>query len=663
MVRFSFRKGLRFLQGTKAFQLIKRLANGNFQLEDEAGSISNLSEAEMHKRWSAGQWQIDEESLSEASNVFFYTTPRDIKSLPEKDQEAVTRMAKYVRGIKSRFDELKSRFLSSPEKLKPKIEEVAKELKDAKPPTPSTVWRWWRKFAATQCPTKLLGGQARSGRRRDAIFKDIFEEAVLEKYLSNQKLPRKEVVDQVKRKIKQLNLSLPEDKRLKAPGRSSVYRWLNELHYQIVASARKGRSMTERELRTVMAGVKVTNILERVELDHTPLDIVVLCKLTRLILGRPWITVAIDRYSRMIVGFYISFHTPSEASVLYTMRMMIMPKDGILERFPDVVGPWPAKGIPDAIVSDNGMELHGGTVDAVSLELGIIFQYCGVAHPEMKGCIERTIGTLNRSLIHTLPGTTFSNPLDRGNYDSEKEAAIDLEVLTHVIVKWIVDDYHKTPHRGLQGRTPLQVWQEAEASTVIELPAFPRQLENIVGVDCERTLFHYGLEYDNLRYNSPLLQTIKVKDGGTPRLRLRGFEHDVGYIAVFHPELKEFIDVPAVNQEYAAGVNRYIHDLVCAVRNQRFGDESTEDHLLLVKAEVQAIVDQAVQSHKKANRKKAAVFNLSDSEQILYPKSEEPFTAARKSVDPRVVPDEPLDSGMDDDLPDYGTSKRVPETA
>ena len=102
---------------------------------------------------------------------------------------------------------------------------------------------------------------------------------------------------------------------------------------------------------------------------------------------------------------------------------------------------------------------------------------------------------------------------------------------------------------------------------------------------------------------------------------------------------------------------------MCAVRNQRFGDESTEDHLLLVKAEVQAIVDQAVQSHKKANRKKAAVFNLSDSEQILYPKSEEPFAEARKSVNPRPVPDEPLDPGMDDDLPDFATSKRVPETA
>jgi putative transposase len=136
----------------------------------------------------------------------------------------------------------------------------------------------------------------------------------------------------------------------------------------------------------------------------------------------------------------------------------------------------------------------------------------------------------------------------------------------------------------------------------------------------------------------------------------------VGYIAVFHPDLKEFFDVPAVNQEYADGVNRYIHELVCSVTNQRFGDESTVDHLLLVKAEVQDIVDKAVQSHKKASRKKAAVFNLSDSEQILYPKSDEPFTAARKSVDPTLKPDEPLDPGMDDDLPDYATSKRVPET-
>ena len=340
-----------------------------------------------------------------------------------------------------------------------------------------------------------------------------------------------------------------------------------------------------------------------------------------------------------------------------------MPKDGILARFPDVIGPWPARGLPATIATDNGPELHGDTLDAVSLEMAIMILYCGVAHPEMKGCIERTIGTMGRDLIHTLPGTTFSNPLERGNYDSEKEAAIDLEVLTHLIVKWIVDDYHKSAHKGLKGRTPLEVWQEAEKSTVIELPAFPRQLETIVGLEATRTLFHYGLEYDNLFYNSPLLHNINASKEGIQKLQLRAFEHDVGYIAVFHPELKEFIDVQAVDQEYAAGVNRYIHSLVNAETRKRFGDAWTSTQRLTVKAEIQAIVDKAIKAHKTGTRKKVAVLNLADSEQIIFPRSEEPLAQARRYVDPRPKPDAPLAPGIDDELPLFNMSKRSLEPA
>ncbi|MCW2313709.1 hypothetical protein [Rhodoferax antarcticus] len=661
MVRFSFRKGLRFLQKTKTFELIKRLSNGNFQVEDNSGEVSSLTESEMHTRWASGKWQIDEDSLSAASNVFFYTTPGDLRSLPEKEQEAVSKMVKYLRGIKSMFDEVKSAFLSSPEKLAPKIQVVAQELNDSAPPSPATVWRWWRKFAPTQCITKLQGAHHRAGRRTNKVLREIFDESVLEVFLTNQKLPRKKVVEQVERKITGLNLTLPVDKALKPPSTATVYRWLNTLYYQIVANARNGRATTERELRSVMAGLKVSNILERIELDHTPLDVIVICKLTRLILGRPWITLAIDRYSRMIVGLYISFHAPSQASVLYSMRMMIMPKDDILARFPDVVGPWPARGLPETIATDNGMDLHGNTVEAVSLEMGIMLLFCGVAHPEMKGCIERTIGTLNRDLIHTLPGTTFSNPLERGDYDSTKEAAIDLEVLTHLIVKWIVDDYHKTPHRGLKGRSPLEVWQEAEKNTVIELPAFPRQLENIVGIEDTRTLFHYGLQHDNLIYNSPLLHSLSHKQEGTQKLQLRAFEHDVSYIAVFHPDLKEFIDVPAVDQEYAAGLNRYIHSLVTAETTRRFTDAWTREQRLIVKTEIQIIVDEAIKAKKTGTRKKVAVLNLSDSEQIIFPRTEEALGNARRYVDPQPKADDPLEPGIDDDLPVFGTSKRVME--
>lgn len=656
MVRFAFKQGLRFLQKTHAFTLLRRLANGSFQLEDEAGEPCNLTESEIHARWSTGEWQIDEESLGRSSNVFYVTTALDLRTYPQEDQDLAARRMKYVRRIKELFAQDESPLVSSPSKLQPKIAAIALELEDANPPSPGTVWRWWKKYLPTHCATKLCPRHHRAGRRPNKAQRAIFDEVVSEVFLTPQKRPGKAVVEAVERKITRVNQSSPAAEHIDLPSPASVYRWLNKLYYQVVSNARAGRAATAKELRSAIDRLKVSRILERIELDHSPIDAMIICKLTRLVLGRPWITLAIDRYSRMIIGFYISFHTPSQASVLYTLRMMIMPKDAILARFSDVNGPWPARGLPDTIVSDNGMELHGDTVEAVALEMGINLHYCGVAHPEMKGGIERAIGTLNRGLIHTLPGTTFSNVEQRGDYASEAHAAIDIEDLTHIIMKWIVDQYNKQPHRGLKGRTPLQAWQEGENNAVIELPAFPRQLDNIVGVDSTRTLFHYGLEHDNLMYNSPQLQTLNKGTKGTRKLQLRAFEHDVGYIAVFHPALKEFIDVPAVDRDYASGVNRYTHQLICAETRRRFTDAWTHAQLLVVKAEIQAIVDEAVRAQKKATRKKVAKLKLTDSEQVIHGDSQEALQTARQQVDPAPKPTRPLDSGHGDALPAFNVS-------
>ena len=42
------------------------------------------------------------------------------------------------------------------------------------------------------------------------------------------------------------------------------------------------------------------------------------------------------------------------------------------------------------------------------------------------GIIERVIGTL-MELVHALPGTTFSNPTERGSYDSDRTACLTLD--------------------------------------------------------------------------------------------------------------------------------------------------------------------------------------------------------------------------------------------
>ena len=55
--------------------------------------------------------------------------------------------------------------------------------------------------------------------------------------------------------------------------------------------------------------------LDLVQVDHTPVDLILVDPLDREPVGRPWLTVAIDAYSRCIAGFYVTLEAPSATSV------------------------------------------------------------------------------------------------------------------------------------------------------------------------------------------------------------------------------------------------------------------------------------------------------------------------------------------------------------
>src|SRR6202022_3704589 len=51
--------------------------------------------------------------------------------------------------------------------------------------------------------------------------------------------------------------------------------------------------------------------LQRVVMDHTPSDLIIVDDNSMLPLGRPTITTALDEYTRCPMGFYAGFEPPS----------------------------------------------------------------------------------------------------------------------------------------------------------------------------------------------------------------------------------------------------------------------------------------------------------------------------------------------------------------
>ena len=97
--------------------------------------------------------------------------------------------------------------------------------------------------------------------------------------------------------------------------------------------------------------------LEIVQIDHTKVDIIVVDEQTREPIGRPWITLAMDIFTRMVTGFYLTMDAPSRLSISLCLLHSVFDKSAWLqEREIDTV--WPIAGLPESIHSDNGADFR-----------------------------------------------------------------------------------------------------------------------------------------------------------------------------------------------------------------------------------------------------------------------------------------------------------------
>jgi len=363
MQRFSFKKGLTFIEFNTRWQLLRRLITGRLQFESEQGELQNLTDKEVLHLWNSGKWLVDETTLGINGDAIYLVTPADLSTYPIKWQESAKRRLHYLNVI----DPQNNKY--NPDTWKNLIEKAANDIGDKSPPCPGSVHAWWKRYRITKSINALLPRVKSGYSKKEDTRYTIFEDVVKTAYLNAQKLPILDVVRKVQQRITLLNLH--KEQKIKQIGRSTLYRWVKNLRSDISDSSRLGANVARNKHRSVMGGLKVSQVLERVEIDHTPLDLIVIDKTTMLPLGRAWLTLAIDKHSRIVVGFYISFNPPSSYAVLQCLKQMILTKDDLLKRFPDIKNDWPVFGIPDLLALDNGMDLHSDALKKACLELGV----------------------------------------------------------------------------------------------------------------------------------------------------------------------------------------------------------------------------------------------------------------------------------------------------
>lgn len=235
----------------------------------------------------------------------------------------------------------------------------------------------------------------------------------------------------------------------------------------------------------------------RLSRSTTKADVFVVDEETRTPIGRPWLTLALDVCSRMVPGFYLTMEAPSRLSTSLCLLHSVFDKSAWL-RERDINEPWPIAGTPETLHVDNSPDFRSRAFERGCQDAGIKIVWRPAGEPHYGGHIERLIGT-QMGALHLMPGTTFSNAEELGDYDPKRHASLTLRELERYIALEVVGSYHQSIHSGL-GRPPIAVWREDEGEIPLRLPQDRMRFWLTFLPEEERTLRPDGIHLFGLRY-------------------------------------------------------------------------------------------------------------------------------------------------------------------
>lgn len=484
----------------------------------------------------------------------------DFASKPVTQKKSAIRRLKYVEAV--RAAELES---LTEKTLLPLIQNVANEISDHTPPSWISVYRWCKQDQSSGHDIRALSGsidkQGNRTSRLNLTVQRLIDEAINTIFLTRHKASAASVYRELKKLIYKENLvRMPAD-ALKAPSYRTVLTKIEQLDPMLVTERRKGKRAAERAFRAYGQGVRTTRPLERVEMDHTQLDMFVVDDESHLPLGRPYLTVALDHFTRSVVGFYISFTPPSAISVMECLKHAILPKVGLNAKYPRIKNTWDVYGVFETLIVDNGREFYSTALEEACLQLGINIQYSPPRQPWYKSSIERYFGTINRKLLDSNPGKSMKELEQLAEYDPSKDAVIMFSTLVEIMHIWVVDIYQQSFHERIED-TPAAKWRKGVEAFPPVLPRSVTELEVVLGLHETRKIQPTGIQFEGLFYNSDNLAQLRRRLRENPQVDIKIDPSDISHIYVLDPIAQEYLRIPAVNQDYTAGKTLFQHQVI-----------------------------------------------------------------------------------------------------
>lgn len=385
-------------------------------------------------------------------------------------------------------------------------------------PKPRTLLGWMRRYVASGCdPLALRDRYDRCGNKRDRFPAEaaalLHQEVV--KYASDKRPSKAKVVLDVKARFYLANRERASEgsRPLPVPQRKAILRAINRLDPFTVCCGRHGPEAAKKIFGVVGRRQIVLRPLERVGADAWEIDLHSLAISTgawealdektrdRVKKVRRRLIVFLDEATRCVVAMRIA-KTEDSAAGLAALQMVTMDKG----EFADAVGAlssWHQHGGVETFAVDQGAPFIDGRFRAAVTDMGARLEIGPAGVPKLRGRIERLFGTIALQLMPRLSGRTFSNVVEKGDYDSEANAALTDDDLAEVLVRYIVDIYHRTPHEGLGGETPADAWERLTGRYGVLPPPDSEIRRAVFGIPLERTITDSGIKVLGNDYTCP----------------------------------------------------------------------------------------------------------------------------------------------------------------
>lgn len=286
------------------------------------------------------------------------------------------------------------------------------------------------------------------------------------------------------RNVHRLIKAYAEKSGLPVPSYTTVYDICCALPADVVTMAREGEAAWRDQFEPVLR-FESSRPNECWQMDHCQLDVLVVDDTGEKILGRPWLTLALDTYSRAIAGYYLSLTPPSSLSICFALRRAILPKLSPL---------WPMCGIPDRLHIDRGRDFTSKHLAQVATDLQIQLAFATPYLPRAKGKVERIFDTFNMQIWCELPGYVGNSLQDRPEIIHPELTIGEVEAY---LVAFIVNHYHHEVH-STTGEPPFSRWQQPDF--IPRLPGSARELDLLLMCTEERVVQQTGIRFYHLDY-------------------------------------------------------------------------------------------------------------------------------------------------------------------